>query len=562
MMHVGSPAFQQGFSAMSNGSRRRDVLYHTRRNDKGPYANIWDLVSHLPRRKVDVDKLLEKFLYELNPVFDSLHEESFRAKYDAFWNRRWGDDDLMAIDLRWLSLLFMVLAFGELLDCPPDCSPEMQGGYEESSVQYFWAARKTLVIAPTFSGESPDLVRAGILISRYLVYIGRRNESWLTCSFAVRMAQAQGMHIDGDSWGLPPKVLETRRRVWCALYALDRSVSLAIGRPYAVTDKHCMQMKIRNIWVDDMSQNEVSSVEERPLHDPTPSVFYIYQQKLAALLGQIHDECFGLSPLNSSYSTYEKVLRLDEALIEWIDSLPVYFRLEDPDCSLDNTRPYLSWQRIYLHSGYHFARVTLHRPFVFLDSITDQFKYSRDVCISSACADLKLKLGFKHQTMGDRFRASAAMHNLFNSALVLGIIAVRDPGSRQTNAILQDLAVYCEKQNADPWANEFASAEVKVIELCIASARKTRRDVGPQERRTATQAFGTGDVPIRTPESRPPAGEMGSARDACTSASDGPGRMEEGANWLDNWFGPNWQFPEALDYHLWQDLVDNLEARQ
>lgn len=558
MIHVEENALQTGTRGIDTAAPRRNVLYQSRRSEKGAYAHIWDLVSHLPRRKGDVDNLLEKFLVELNPAYDSLHEESFRANYEAFWNRRWADDDLTAIDLRWLSLLFMVLAFGELLDCPPRCSPEIQAEYEEASMQYFWASRKTLVIAPTFSGESPDLVRAGLLISRYLVYVGRKNESWLTSSFAVRMAQGQGMHIDGGSWGLPPKVLETRRRVWCALYAFDRSISLAIGRPYTVNDRHCMQMDVRNIWVDDKPDVEARNTEEHPLDDPTPSVFYIYQQKLAELLGHIHDDCFGLSPLNSSYDTSEKVLSLDAALLDWAKSLPAYFRFDSTDECMDHDRPYLSWQRIYLHSGYHFARITLHRPFVFLDSITDRFQYSRGVCIASACADLKLKLGSKSRTIGDRLRASAAMHNLFDSALVLGIIAVRDPSSQQTAAILQDLTAYCDKQNADPWSNEFVLGEVKVIELCIDSARKTRRDAGPEKRRPGLQNAG----PAQTSRMRPHPGAMASFRDGYTGTSDGPGRMEIGANWLDGWFGPNWQFPEPLDYHLWEDLVDTLEAYQ
>ena len=62
-----------------------------------------------------------------------------------------------------------MLAFAELLDCPVDASAHGQRTSEETSMQYFWAARKAIVLAPTFSGESPDLVRSGILVSRYLV---------------------------------------------------------------------------------------------------------------------------------------------------------------------------------------------------------------------------------------------------------------------------------------------------------------------------------------------------------------------------------------------------------
>ncbi|KAI2619311.1 fungal-specific transcription factor domain-containing protein [Hypoxylon sp. NC1633] len=573
MIHVESPALPIGLRGIQARSSRRDVLRRFRRSEKSVYFHIWELVSYLPRSKATVDTLLQKFLDELNPIYGSVHEETFRKKYDAFWDRKWGDDDLATIDLRWLALLFMVLAFGELLDCPPNCSSELRSESGEASVQYFWASRKCLVIAPTFSGESPDLVRAGILISRYLVYLGRKNESWLTCSFAVRMAQGQGMHIDGESWGLPPKVLETRRRLWCELYAFDRSVSLAIGRPYTINDRQSTKMNIRNIWVDDKTEAEAWTAEEQPLHDPTPSMFHIYQQQLASALGHIHDECFGLSPLDTSYHTYEKVLSLDRMLLEWAASLPTYFRLEDPDCSMDQARPYLSWQRMYLHVVYHFARVTLHRAFVFLDSITDRFQYSRDACINSACADLKMKLSLRNLTMGDRLRSAATMHHLFNSGLVLGIVAVRDPSSPRTAAILQDLEAYCEKLDGDPWANEFVLAEVKVIRLCISTARKTGREGRRPEAQTSETTTQLTTAHLRQSSgSREPRPSETSVwpqsvfamptSEPYTETSDGEGRMEICENWLDSWFGPNRNFPEPLDYHLWEGLVGNLEARQ
>jgi hypothetical protein len=363
------------------------------------------------------------------------------------------------------------------------------------------------------------------------------------------------MHVDGESWGLPPKVLETRRRLWCKLYCLDRSISLAVGRPYTIHDKHCMEMKIRNIWLDDMTPDEALSAQEQPLSEPTQNVYYLYQQRLSAILGDIHDECFALCPVTTSYNSYEKVMRLDRVLVSWADSLPSYFALEQPDLAMDAGRPYLYWQRMYLHSAYHFARITLHRTYVLLESITDRFQYSRDVCISSACADLRLKLGFRSVNMADRVKAGGAMHNLFNSALVLGIIAVREPTSPKTLAIVEDLAAYCEKQRADTWVNEFVLAEVKVIELCIASVRKSRRDGTGGDRRTGTldhQGHELGNT--RLPQGWTPADTDGLPSDMSS--------LEQDESWLDNWFGPTRNFPEPIDFQLWEDLVGSLEARQ
>jgi len=566
-MDIESPQLPVGMGGIhaSNPSNRVDQLFH--RGGKEPYAHIWELVGCLPRRKKMVDHLVEKFLDELNPVYDSVHRETFQVSYDMFWNRKWGDDDLTAVDLRWLALLFMVLAFAELLNCPLDTSTETQRRSEETSVQFFWASRKAIVLAPTISGESPDLVRAGILVSRYLIYFGRKTESWLTSSFAIRMAQAQGMHLDGESWGLPPKVLETRRRLWCTLFSLDRSFSLATGRPYTTNSKHCMQMKISNIWIDDVSDENAVSASEKSIDDPTPSIYYHYQQQMSVVLGNIQDECFGILPTTTSYVTYEKVLGLDKTLLAWADNLPPYFRLASPDASMDADRPFLHWQRMYLHSSYHFARITLHRTYVLLESITDRFEYSRRACISSACADLRLKLNLRPSNMAERLMAGIGMHSLFNSALILGIIAVKDPFSSQTRAILDDLTAFCEKQRGDSWVNEFALAEIKVVELCIASSRRSSRDGNPlavRRRETTLAERQVGDDMSTTepstscqgtgPTTWPPAPNTSHNVEATGS---GFGDHE---SWLENWFGPMRNFPDPIDFQFWEDLVGSLET--
>ena len=136
------------------------------------------------------------------------------------------------------------------------------------------------------------------------------------------------------------------------------------------------------------------------------------------------------------------------------------------------------------------------------------------------------------------------MHNLFNSALVLGIIAVKEPHSPRTNAILEDLAAYCEKMRADTWANEFVMAEVKVIELCIYTARKTSG--GGSERSHSTQR---------------PDLDNAACQDGDVSYTDELDVHAPYESWLDSWLGPTRTFPEPLDYQFWEDLVGTLEAR-
>lgn len=441
---------------------------HSFRDEGGPFSQIWELLGLLPRKKSTVDRLTHCFLSELNWAIDAVQPTSFKAKYETFWSRKFGFDDLATIDLRWLALLFIVMAFGVLLDRPEPSNKEGQREVHEASQRFYWAARRAIVVAPTFYGESTDLVRAGVLVTRYLIYTRRVPESWLTTSFAMRMAQAQGMHIDGERWRLPRKETETRRRLWSSLYVLDKTIALGLGRPFAIVDQQCLVKQASNVWLDELDDEEAATAQEAPLSEPTASVFSRLAHELAVVVGKIQQRCFGLFTV-----PYETVLTLDKEIEAWRSRLPPYFELVDPDTSKDERRPFLHWQRLHLHSMYHFARVTLHRPFLLRQSITNRYKHSHDVCIASACSDLDMGLKLFGQPLSDRLKWSLGPHNLFNSALVLGIIAVRDPHSRRSQAILEDLTAYCEMQKNDVWLNEFALAEVKIVELCVNKARQS-----------------------------------------------------------------------------------------
>jgi hypothetical protein len=169
-----------------------------------------------------------------------------------------------------------------------------------------------------------------------------------------------------------------------------------------------------------------------------------------------------------------RILEHDARLLARKDKLPSYFRLENPDTSHDALQLYSGWHRLYLHAAFHFTRITLHRSYLLRPSFTDRYQYSRAACLSSACADLRTKPAFRNPGMGDRLRYNISAHHLFNSALILGVIVVRDPRGPQTESISDDLQAYCIKQNADTWINDFDIAEVRVIELCISLARQSR----------------------------------------------------------------------------------------
>ncbi|EMD63671.1 hypothetical protein COCSADRAFT_200210 [Bipolaris sorokiniana ND90Pr] len=361
---------------LSSSIRHASVSAQSFRDVGGPFSQIWDLLGILPRNRANVNRLVDVFIVEPNWTIDAIHSASFKTKYAEFWERKFGFDNYASIDL-------------------------FQRNLQETSLRFYWASRRAIVIAPTFYGESTDLVRAGVLVTRYLINI----------------------------------------RLWSHLYTLDKRIALAIGRPFAIVDQQCLVQRATNVWLDDEPEGRAAALPVLPLSKPTLSVCNFLAHDLATIVGSIQQRCFGLSTSSR-------------------------FLSRQPDYqSTIASKTLIPWNRLYLHSMYHSVRVTLHRPYLLRQSITGRFRYSHDACISSACADVAMRVNYL-QHLGP--------HHLFNSALVLGIIAVKDPHSDQCDAILEDLTACCDIQRGDIWLDEFSLAEVKIIELCIKKSKQFR----------------------------------------------------------------------------------------
>ncbi|CAK7213012.1 hypothetical protein SBRCBS47491_001658 [Sporothrix bragantina] len=517
LLDTSAPYVQPGANMSLRSSIARPF-----RDEGGPFSQLWDLLGMLPRQRATVDRLVEQFLVNVSLTTDAVHPASFRREYERFYSRRAGFDDVTTVDIRWLALLFIVLAIGTYLDCPAGAPPEVQREYEDASMSFFWASRRAIVIAPSFYGESTDLVRAGILVTRYCLFSQRITEGWLTIGFAARLAIAQGVHIDGTHWKLPRRVTEARRRLWCHLYLLDRMISLALGRPYGILDSLSLTQEPENVFLDDMSHEEANAAKAEPLATrPTPSVLAIFSRRLARIIGRIQEQTFGLRA-----ASYREVMRLDAQLLAWKQALPAYLAIDDPDRSLDAGRPFLTWHRLYLQTAFHFSRITLHRPYAWRISVTDQHRYSREVCFASACADLKTRLehdvaadasgGCNGKGPAEHYVWCLGAPQLFNSAIVLGLLAIQEhprpfpraggesSSSSSTNyrvdvhPVVNDLQAFCDKERNEIWVNDFRLAEVKVAELCIERLRRRAgltTETGQQQQQQQEEVLSRDEMP-------------------------------------------------------------------
>ncbi|KAH0292678.1 hypothetical protein KCU62_g1960, partial [Aureobasidium sp. EXF-3399] len=267
---------------------------------------------------------------------------------------------------------------------------------------------------------------------------------------------------------------------------------------------------------------------------------------------------FSVASATDSSASYDEVMQIEDLLQLWKDTLPSYFSL-DADLRMDHQYSYLRWHRHYLHTAFHFARITLHRAFLFRSSITDRFRRSRDACISSACADLQIKLSLHNPTTSERIKADLGTQQLSNSALILGVIAVQSPQAPQTEGILNDLQSYCYQQHHDPWANEFGLAEARVVELCIARTLQARQSSANSQVNPSTTIL-SGSLTRSVSDQ---ALALGSSHPHSSTASCTVGVQSGLSTGLNATGTEPWsfnEFPELMDFTYWEGLIDNLSG--
>ncbi|WVQ99897.1 hypothetical protein IAU59_007040 [Kwoniella sp. CBS 9459] len=462
-----------------------------------------ELISYLPERE-ECDRYVRRFFERYNNHNDIIYQPDFLVAYHTFWND-YNTKQTSEVDLRHLSLLLIMLAFGVLLDHDPAEQGQrvdlirsmglsdhhfntigamfqhLEGqtmslkDREEKSSRWSWAAKRALMESSSFFGESMDTVRAGLLIALHLNVCRRVPEAWTAIGVAIRAAQAQGLHVDGSSWkGMSIKEAELRRRLWAQLYIVDRSISLFLGRPVCIQDGHFTTREPANMHDDEL---DMPSVFPRGINLPTKTTFLILHYRLAKIIGEVQLTCFNLNPRQ-----YAEVQACEDKFIEFKDTLPPHFRLdrEGTENSLDDTEGYrwLPTQRQTLNSKFHLARISLHRPYL-LRSLgkgrggrrENPYVASREALLFSAIADLRLRIHFNELDPLDRFKWMTVASG-FNSATILGILChlgYRDSrfAKGQLRALLQE---YISLEEKTIRRDEALETELTVLKLMEAKA--------------------------------------------------------------------------------------------
>ncbi|KAI0011309.1 hypothetical protein F4779DRAFT_574336 [Xylariaceae sp. FL0662B] len=220
-------------------------------------------------------------------------------------------------------------------------------------------------LADLMSRNSIASVQACILLGSYYLYHGKPNLSFALLGATIKTAQAIRLHRQ-PVWG-DRETIEERKRVWWAIYTWDRFASVTYGRPLGINDKDCNVTQPVDVY-------ESPYFKANSLARADDSICYSsYQRelnKLYLIASPIIETIFGMRAVGfnnqvegNPYIT--QIMELSERLWAWRRHLP-------PDLLLDLTSDYgpnhsntlrvHRLQALSLHLTFDNLLIIIHRP--------------------------------------------------------------------------------------------------------------------------------------------------------------------------------------------------------
>jgi hypothetical protein len=182
----------------------RGIFFTSQARDAVPKHN--GCVQLVVPQRYDYTQLSRAYLDSINEWYPALHWPTFERQVDELYTNK----SFEVKTQEWIGLFFAVLACGTLLHGPTDKSP--------SGSDFFELATKSLTPWP--QDLAIEHAQAALLLSIFATEKNNRTVGSMWLGSAVRAAQELNIHCatSTGSW----IDIETRRRLWWAIYTRDR----------------------------------------------------------------------------------------------------------------------------------------------------------------------------------------------------------------------------------------------------------------------------------------------------------------------------------------------------
>jgi len=209
-----------------------------------------------------------------------------------------------------------------------------------------------------------------------------------------------------------------------------------------------------------------------PLSSPTPMTFILLRHGLASIMGRIvHHFQQVQRPTH-----YSEVLKLDDELTAFWDSLPPHFRYQ-PDKSLDDKLPFLLTHRFLLLTEVTLTKITLHRPYLLR---SDRYIQSRNACFDATVKYFNIRQDFRAFTDTQKSNFISIHFREFQAAMIAAIYLILNPNGSDAPTMKAIVDVFLKDHQDTQYMDETTIREVKTIEF-LKSRAAQRADVIPSD---------------------------------------------------------------------------------
>lgn len=258
-------------------------------------------------------------------------------------------------------------------------------------------------------------IECQMLLSKYHLSEGQLRKSWLVTRRAIDLAHLAGMHMSTRNQKASDVDFGRRLKVWCALGACDRSVSLILGLPYGITSSSFIPQAEERIQI-------AKSSTER------------WMLKMGIISGHMIDHNQDQSALS-----LETSLNLDKELIEACENAPNYF--QEPEAFFKSQQSNVNGS-MPLQFMPKVMRTLLHMPFMLKHPHDPRYRYSYTTAIQSARESLAIYKVIRDSSAHDSntCKMSDFMAFTMGMLLIVHLYGYSDDKSR-----------YSKKQDASDW---------------------------------------------------------------------------------------------------------------
>ncbi|KAF7331806.1 Zn(2)-C6 fungal-type domain-containing protein [Mycena kentingensis (nom. inval.)] len=378
------------------------------------------------------DKLVDAYFsryHFLNPVID---KPSFLRKYTEVIGNNPTDPTFARSETPFLALVFAVFACAaSLVD---DTRLSANGATDEGGMGMVYYERSLILQYISHASTQVTHVQCFILLSTFLCSINCLPQAWILVGQAVRTGQDLGLHRSPRRLTLTPIEKETRRKIWCGVYSLDRMLALALGRPLGILDSDCdVELPVQ---VDDEHLSDYFSGAPLPQRQPCLMAGFVSLTELYKIAGRVMREVYALEICKDNLEPDRKVdlqntvESLDAELTEWCDNLPPAFKTQS------ETDEQVSMGAV-LCSHYYSVLTTLHRNLLPVKRDQPGMAKSTVKAVSSARSCIRLAPSMKH-VVPPSHHLAFFIQQLFSSAVILLLYAMHSSEPRAATAAMEE----------------------------------------------------------------------------------------------------------------------------